>query len=101
MYLLPHCQSPVLWWATADFDQENHTSWMQIQLSGGPFASLLQTVKIVCGLSFPKKLLDLLQVLPPIKTTARQIRQVRLRCTCQEMPWAKKGEVIWITEQSC
>jgi len=84
--LPPPLPSPVLWWANADLDQENHTSWMQIQLSGGPFASLLQTVKIVCGLSFPKKLLDPLQVLPPIETTNRQIGHVRLRCTYQELP---------------
>jgi hypothetical protein len=94
MYLLLYCQSPVLWWATADLDQENHTSWMQMQLNGGPFASLLQTVKIVSGLSFPKNLLDPLQVLPPIETTNRQIRQGRLRCIYREIPWAKKGEVI-------
>jgi len=64
VYLLHHCDPLVLWWAIALLDQN--------QLSGGSFASLLQTVKIAYGSPFPKKLLDLLPVLPPRQTLTDQ-----------------------------
>jgi hypothetical protein len=50
------------------FDQDNH-AWMQIQLSRGTLAFLLQIVETVCGPPFPKILLDLLQVLQTRQTT--------------------------------
>ena len=94
----------VLWWLIAVLGQDNLT-WMKIRLSGGPFASVLHTLKIVHRHPLPKMLLDLLQVLPPRQLT-EQSRQVRLRkthkrCTYQEMPWTKTGEVILIIGQSC
>jgi hypothetical protein len=46
MYFLHHCHSAVLWWLNAVLGQDNLT-WMKIELSGGPFASLLHTVKTV------------------------------------------------------
>jgi hypothetical protein len=54
MYFLHHYHSAVLWWFIAVLGQDNLT-WMKIQLSGGPYASLLHTVKTVYGQPLPKK----------------------------------------------
>ena len=50
---------------TPDHRFEHVLNWMKVRLNGGPFASVLDTDKIVCEQPLPKKLLDLLQLLPP------------------------------------
>lgn len=66
------------------FDQNNH-AWTQIHLSRGPFAFLLQILETVLWTTFPKMLLDLLQVLPRRQTNW----QVRLRKICKMFPCQK------------
>ena len=106
IYFLHHCHSAVMWCLIAVLGQDNLT-WMKIQLSGGPFASLLHTVKIVCGQLLPKKSCWICYKCCHLdRWLTEQSRQVRLRktckrCTYQEMPWTKTGQVIWIIRQSC
>lgn len=101
MHLLPHCQSPVLWRSTADLDQDNYTSWMQIQLSAAPFASLPQTVKIVCGPSFQKICWIHCKCFQLQGQLTDRSDRLDSSAPIRKCPGLRKVRFIWITEQSC